>query len=46
MKVLITGANGVVGAVAGSLFIFKGALKAVLINYPHGIKKVDLVENN
>ena len=37
---------GVVGAVAGSLFIFKGALKAVLINYPHGIKKDDLVENN
>ena len=37
---------GAVGAIAGSLFVFKGALKAVLINYPHGIKKDDLVENN
>ena len=37
---------GVVGAIAGSLFVFKGALKAVLINYPYGIEKDDLVENN
>ena len=37
---------GVVGAVAGSLFVFKGALKAVLINYPHGDEKNNLVENN
>jgi imidazole glycerol-phosphate synthase subunit HisF len=33
---------GVVGAVAGSLFIFKGALKAVLINYPSSIEKDSL----
>ena len=31
---------GVVGAIAGSLFVFKGTLKAVLINYPHGMKKM------
>lgn len=37
---------GVVGAIAGSLFVFKGALKAVLINYPYGNEKDDLVENN
>lgn len=30
---------GVVSAVAGSLFIFKGSLKAVLINYPSSIEK-------
>ena len=36
---------GVVGAIAGSLFVFKGALKAVLINYPHGDEKDNLVEN-
>jgi cyclase len=27
-------ACGVVGAAAGSLFVFKGVYKAVLINYP------------
>jgi len=37
---------GVVGAIAGSLFVFKGALKAVLINYPSGVEKDSLVENN
>jgi len=37
---------GVVGAVAGSLFIFKGALQAVLINYPSDAEKDSLVENN
>lgn len=30
----LVGACGVVGAAAGSLFVFKGAYKAVLINYP------------
>ncbi|OSZ71672.1 AglZ/HisF2 family acetamidino modification protein [Hydrogenophaga sp. IBVHS1] len=29
------GACGVVGASAGSLFVFKGPYRAVLINYPH-----------
>jgi len=37
---------GVVGAIAGSLFVFKGALQAVLINYPSGVEKDKLVENN
>ena len=35
-------ACGIVGAVASSIFVFKGALKAVLINYPSGIEKDDL----
>lgn len=30
----LVGACGVVGAAAGSLFVFKGAYRAVLINYP------------
>lgn len=35
---------GVVGAIAGSLFVFKGALKAVLINYPYGNEKDNLIK--
>jgi imidazole glycerol-phosphate synthase subunit HisF len=34
---------GVVGAAAGSLFVFKGAYKAVLINYPGPAQKEALV---
>jgi len=30
----LVGAVGTVGAAAGSLFVFKGAYRAVLINYP------------
>ena len=30
---------GVIGAAAGSLFVFKGVYKAVLINYPNRIQK-------
>lgn len=33
---------GVVGAAAGSLFVFKGKYRAVLINYPTPIQKVQL----
>ena len=33
---------GVVGAVAGSLFVFKGPYRAVLINYPAPAQKDDL----
>ena len=33
---------GVVGAAAGSLFIFKGKYKAVLINYPSPEQKYEL----
>ncbi len=35
-------ACGVVGAAAGSLFVFKGAYRAVLINYPSGSQKDEL----
>jgi len=36
-------ACGVIGAVAGSLFVFKGARRAVLINYPDQSQKDELV---
>src|SRR5690606_22281423 len=35
---------GIIGAVAGSLFVFKGAYKAVLINYPSPQEKDRLIE--
>lgn len=38
--------NGVVGAAAGSLFVFKGAYKAVLINYPTPDEKDDLIRSS
>ena len=31
--------NGIIGASAGSLFVFKGPYKAVLINYPNSQQK-------
>lgn len=37
-------ACGVVGAAAGSLFVFKGAYKAVLINYPNAAQKDTVVQ--
>jgi cyclase len=36
-------ALGVVGAAAGSLFVFKGKYRAVLINYPNADEKDELV---
>jgi cyclase len=36
---------GVVGAAAGSLFVFKGAYRAVLISYPNAALKEDLMRN-
>ena len=36
-------ACGVIGASAGSLFVFKGVYKAVLINYPSVIQRDELV---
>lgn len=33
---------GIVGAAAGSLFVFKGKYRAVLINYPSPLKKLSL----
>lgn len=33
---------GIIGAAAGSLFVFKGVYKAVLINYPSRAQKLDI----
>jgi len=38
--------RGIGGCAAGSLFVFKGALKAVLINYPSRAEKDALVDIN
>ena len=38
-------ACGVIGAAAGSLFVFKGAYKAVLINYPNQAQKDELIRS-
>ncbi len=37
---------GIIGASAGSLFVFKGVYKAVLINYPNPDVKDDLIRLN
>ena len=37
---------GIIGASAGSLFVFKGVYKAVLINYPTPSEKDELIKNN
>jgi cyclase len=37
---------GVVGAAAGSLFVFKGVYRAVLINYPNSIERDNLIRNS
>ena len=37
---------GIIGASAGSLFVFKGKYKAVLINYPSIVEKDNLVLDN
>ncbi len=34
---------GIIGAAAGSLFVFKGKYKAVLINYPNQKEKIDVL---
>ena len=36
---------GVIGASAGSLFVFKGKYRAVLINYPNNQEKLELLKN-
>jgi cyclase len=43
MKKIIT-KFGIIGLAAGSLFVFKGKFKAVLINYPNGLEKEKLFE--
>jgi imidazole glycerol-phosphate synthase subunit HisF len=37
---------GAIGCAAGSLFVFKGIFRAVLINYPNRAEKDALIENN
>jgi cyclase len=37
--------GGVVGAAAGSLFVFKGQYRAVLINYPDQTQKEDIIRS-
>ncbi len=37
---------GTIGAAAGSLFVFKGVYRAVLINYPNRIEKDKLIRDN
>ena len=37
---------GIIGAAAGSLFVFKGIYRAVLINYPNRAEKDVLIEKN
>ena len=38
--------HGIIGAAAGSLFVFKGKYKAVLINYPNSLEKNNLIKDN
>lgn len=38
--------HGIIGVAAGSLFVFKGVYKAVLINYPSRADKDQLVKKN
>ena len=38
--------HGIIGAAAGSLFVFKGKYKAVLINYPNHTEKESLISAN
>lgn len=36
--------HGIIGAAAGSIFVFKGVYKAVLINYPNPVEKKELIK--
>lgn len=38
-------AQGIIGAAAGSLFVFKGKYRAVLINYPNAAEKAALLKS-
>jgi len=42
----LVGRYGIVGAAAGSLFVFKGVYRAVLINYPNRDEKDALISKN
>ena len=38
--------HGIIGVAVGSLFVFKGKYKAVLINYPQHKDKEQLIKEN
>jgi len=38
--------HGIIGVAAGSLFVFKGKFRAVLINYPTNVEKAALIEKH
>lgn len=40
----LIGKYGIIGAAAGSLFVFKGIYRAVLINYPNPHEKKEIIE--
>jgi cyclase len=42
----VIGIHGVIGVAAGSLFVFKGPYKAVLINYPNQLEKNKIFKIN
>ena len=42
---LLISTCGVIGAAAGSLFVFKGTYRAVLINYPSRVQKDELIRS-
>ena len=42
----LIGKFGIIGAAAGSLFVFKGVYRAVLINYPNPSEKRELIEKS
>jgi imidazole glycerol-phosphate synthase subunit HisF len=45
VEALVQACGGIVGAAAGSLFVFKGSYRAVLINYPNPAQR-DLIALN
>lgn len=42
----VIGEHGIIGVAAGSLFVFKGKYRAVLINYPTPNEKLSLIEKS
>jgi cyclase len=38
--------HGIIGVAAGSLFVFKGKYRAVLINYPTANEKAELISQH
>ncbi len=43
---MLIGKYPIIGASAGSLFVFKGRYRAVLINYPDAKEKMKIISNN